>query len=76
MACLFIGMSLGLQVALTVQFGQRGQCRVDGDEQLAEIRQSARDTTFPPACPGSTMARQNVKNRSNVSVVTSPTVKS
>ena len=33
-------------------------------------------TTFPPACPGNTAARQNVRNRSNASVVTPPTVRS
>ena len=33
-------------------------------------------TTFPPACPGSTAARQNVRNLSNASVVTPPTVRS
>ena len=33
-------------------------------------------TTFPPAWPGSTAARQNARNRSSASVVTSPTVRS
>ena len=32
-------------------------------------------TTFPPVCPGSTAERQNVRNRSNASVVTEPTVR-